>query len=398
VDCYPTVVYRLGVDYKTLITECSHGWSPCKSELASQLAGPIGVACQDGNTPQCRDAARHAALKELASSMGWPDGSVGLAERCLDGDEKACAKLAAYIAAQATCMALTAGACSVCCGKIVGPLIELVWPVLGPFVEGVTGFVVDLGTIALEALGLKDEPEARDWANPMMHDAEKQSGKFIVQWLEAIGPDDHASVVLDDGHGDIVDDDRNVVGKWELPYLGGLSGGLNLPGDAIIDQINDMQDGQASSIRRPDLLPIRVAPPMKEFRIQPEVNLDWTPLDCLTICLKKNRWFDELWMPTNWGIIKLPAEKSPFGWSVDLKFSKFERDDAYKVASARMAQMYEVRLRALSTAAAEATGMVAAIRQARIERDSKGSSSSIWPWVILAAAAGAGAFAWSKTR
>ena len=73
--------------------------------------------------------------------------------------------------------------------------------------------------------------------------------------------------------------------------------------------------------------------------------------------------------------------------------------DALEQAAYALAEMYAARLTILSKAAVLATGKVAAIRQARFElAQSRPKSSSVLPWLILAAAIGAGAYAWRQAK
>lgn len=197
------------MDYEALIRACTKGFSECKTELASQVAGPVAAACSSGNTEECRRKARRAALEALADDQGLPSKAVDLAEECLDGNREACEQLAAIIAAQAGCLAATAGVCPPCCGKAVMLVVDLIWPVVGPIIDGLVTASLALGEVALERLGLKDKPKFRDDVYlPMRADAEAKVEAFKDQFAASF-----AGIEVDGMRGEGL---ARMMLDWEL--------------------------------------------------------------------------------------------------------------------------------------------------------------------------------------
>lgn len=197
------------MDYGSLLKACSKGFSECKTELVGQLAGPIAAACSNGNTKECRQKARRAALEALAKDQGLPSSAVDLAEGCLDGSRQDCEQLAAVIAAQAACVYYTAGVCPKCCGKVVMVVVDLIWSVVGPIIDGLVTASIALGEVALERLGLKEEPTFRDDVYlPMRKEAEAKVAAFKDEFASAF-----VGIDLDGLQGEGV---ARLLLDWEL--------------------------------------------------------------------------------------------------------------------------------------------------------------------------------------
>jgi hypothetical protein len=147
---------------------CRDGWGACKDALAAEYLGVTD---------------RRAALVKVAEEHGLPASTGHLADDCLSGDEDACAEVAAILGVFGACQYLTGGACKQCCGLFAGPMVDVLWPFLGPLFESGAEVGVSLVEAALESVGLKDAPSFGDVAYQMEKEAVRKDTTARNAWM-----------------------------------------------------------------------------------------------------------------------------------------------------------------------------------------------------------------------
>ena len=163
-----------------LANECRKGWNNCRSELVRQVAGEATQTCtEQGWSKQCFDAVKLEALRAFAEDQGLPDSWAQDALKCTNSDRQACEKAAALLAAHEGCLAATSGACPECCGIATAALLDLLWPTIGPMIDGLVVGGAALVSVGLESLGLKDAPDfGEDVYSPMRASAMQTDAAF----------------------------------------------------------------------------------------------------------------------------------------------------------------------------------------------------------------------------
>lgn len=151
------------------IRECAKGWTACKNKFVADFKSK---------------ANRRALLRAWAQDNGLPESVGDQVDDCLSGDDEACAQAAATIGALAACNAATGGACPKCCGVLVGPMLDVLWPIIGPTLEGLAEGASSIVVAGLEWLGVKDSPDFRtDVYLPMRAQASAQWNAMRAAWL-----------------------------------------------------------------------------------------------------------------------------------------------------------------------------------------------------------------------